>query len=597
MNNFYTDLKAAGEVQRLRGLTEQKKRSDDSLTKMNKATVDGSMRLSGLRAVLKNKLETDLSWAKLSFLEKKEFFKKDIAQLLELDETISRRELECSKTYNLFDSLVKQGGLSDLSVYSNLSPKQFIQNYYLLEKYTTNKNFSPLIKSEILKYMESPTSHRSDALTSSDRELDIIFFNILSALLEESTFVINKKGLDEKLMHGECFDLIYSNLEKKLRDLMLFNKEIMDEDTINKILVSLSTCSLSSMSPLICSKALLVLFDVAEEMMPNILYLGGFNTKKIMLQTLISIQVNSLSDFKNLTITEGSLPINNVPIIEKSVNEEKDKKISFFSKWFGSNDAKDIPEITTTYTQKDLLLPTLMILLKYKKSELRDGWMGVNVIDKDKFSTADLRTYLKTILMMNEADMKQLKGRSDTVFDQIVRNLISNKVLEKSQYAESDHNPRNQSFKITDQGIQYVLEQFTDYLNTMNFSAGVKEKHNEMAVVPAVLFELFLAKNTEGLEMSELKKKVLDRLTLTQADQEILASCSDRKIDQVIRNLFSNNILERLGVADMNDDKWQLTSDGLIVLGKTIVGYLPLPDFIEPSNMKTTQPKFLKRAA
>lgn len=597
VKDLNTHLNMLGQLDQLRGATDRATQQDRLLEETRKKTLEIKNHSAGLNVLLKDKLEKELEWSVRSFVEKKSFFEQDIQKLLEIEDVIIRREEECLKTFELYKLLDSERGLSDLSVYENVNNTKALQ-YKILDKYAIGIDLNNRLKHEIKDYMVSPRARINKTFNESDRALDVLFFNLLSALLESSTFVSDKKGLDVTLMNGEAFILIYSSLEIKLKDLVLNDKDVMSQVLAEKILLALSSKSLEYLTPCDCSKALLVLLAVAEEMMPGLVYKGGFNTNQVISKIALSLQINKWSDFKVLSMVKESL----TPYVAVPIEKEEIKKIEkgFFGRFFGAKNTaneKRIKDDTAPYTQKDLLLPTLMILLKHKKNERLDSWLSIRINtqnDRETITTSDLRAYLKTILMLNEADCKKLVGRSDTVFDQIVRNLISNKVLEKSKYAISDNNKINQSFKITDQGIQYVIEQFTDYLNTMSFSAGVKEKHTEMAVVPAVLFELFLAKSTEGLEMSDLKKKVLDRLTLTQADQEILASRSDRKIDQVIRNLVSNKTLERLGVAEKIDNKWKITNDGQIVLGKTLISYLPLPDFVAPENMKTTKPKFSK---
>lgn len=78
-------------------------------------------------------------------------------------------------------------------------------------------------------------------------------------------------------------------------------------------------------------------------------------------------------------------------------------------------------------------------------------------------------------------------------------------------------------------------------------------------VVPAVTI---IAGYPDGIETSELSKKLRSQLKPSGDDLTLLANRNDDKFSQKVRNLKSHETLERKGLAAFNDGKYFATKNG-----------------------------------
>lgn len=103
--------------------------------------------------------------------------------------------------------------------------------------------------------------------------------------------------------------------------------------------------------------------------------------------------------------------------------------------------------MTDRISEKDLVFPALFILSQAK----------VHLNDPN-VSTTDLKKAILSRIEDNlsDEDMLPLKNRGDSKIDQVIRNLISNKTLEKSGFAE--YNSDDRTLKITPAGFNFVSE-------------------------------------------------------------------------------------------------------------------------------------------
>lgn len=103
--------------------------------------------------------------------------------------------------------------------------------------------------------------------------------------------------------------------------------------------------------------------------------------------------------------------------------------------------------MTERISEKNLVFPALFILSQAK----------VHLNDPN-VSTTDLKKaiYARIEDSLSDEDLEPLKNRGDSKIDQVIRNLISNKTLEKSGFAE--YNADNRTLKITDAGFNFVSE-------------------------------------------------------------------------------------------------------------------------------------------
>lgn len=96
-------------------------------------------------------------------------------------------------------------------------------------------------------------------------------------------------------------------------------------------------------------------------------------------------------------------------------------------------------------SEKDVIFPALLLLAQ-AKVYLKDPNISTAVLKKSIFDNIEDN--------LSDADLEPLKNRNDTKVDQVIRNLVSNKTLEKSGLASYDHEKR--TLRITDAGMTYI---------------------------------------------------------------------------------------------------------------------------------------------
>lgn len=98
-------------------------------------------------------------------------------------------------------------------------------------------------------------------------------------------------------------------------------------------------------------------------------------------------------------------------------------------------------------TEKDLVFPAL-ILLAQAKVHLTNPNVSTSVLKKSIFDNIEDD--------LTDIDLEPLKNRNDTKVDQVIRNLISNKTLQRVGLAT--YNSEDRTLKITDEGLSYLAE-------------------------------------------------------------------------------------------------------------------------------------------
>ena len=92
-------------------------------------------------------------------------------------------------------------------------------------------------------------------------------------------------------------------------------------------------------------------------------------------------------------------------------------------------------------TEAELILPALYLM---------------TLKENHSISTTDLINQLTDIMKPNDADRAIIANRNDSYFSQKVRNLKSHNTLVKKSLAQNIKD----GFKLTDEGLKYVIENF-----------------------------------------------------------------------------------------------------------------------------------------
>lgn len=96
-------------------------------------------------------------------------------------------------------------------------------------------------------------------------------------------------------------------------------------------------------------------------------------------------------------------------------------------------------------TEKNVIFPALLLLAQ-AKFHLKDPNVPTSILKKSIFGNIEDD--------LSDEDLAPLKNRNDTKVEQVIRNLVSNKTLEKSGLAAYDNEKR--TLQITDAGLAYV---------------------------------------------------------------------------------------------------------------------------------------------
>lgn len=96
-------------------------------------------------------------------------------------------------------------------------------------------------------------------------------------------------------------------------------------------------------------------------------------------------------------------------------------------------------------TEKNVIFPALLLLAQ-AKFHLKDPNVPTSILKKSIFGNIEDD--------LSDEDLAPLKNRNDTKVEQVIRNLVSNKTLEKSGLAT--YNNEKRTLQITDAGLAYV---------------------------------------------------------------------------------------------------------------------------------------------
>lgn len=96
-------------------------------------------------------------------------------------------------------------------------------------------------------------------------------------------------------------------------------------------------------------------------------------------------------------------------------------------------------------TEKNVIFPALLLLAQ-AKFHLKDPNVPTSILKKSIFGNIEDD--------LSDEDLAPLKNRNDTKVEQVIRNLVSNKTLEKGGLATYDNEKR--TLQITDAGLAYV---------------------------------------------------------------------------------------------------------------------------------------------
>lgn len=230
---------------------------------------------------------------------------------------------------------------------------------------------------------------------------------------------------------------------------------------------------------------------------------------------------------------------------------------------------------------KDIIKPVLLVMAHAERAGLTS------------LPTSQIRELVRQSVILSESDNAPLKGRTDTRFDQIVRNLVSHKTLLNLGYVRYETPRATQTsaakMKMTARGRAYLATQCLSLIDAPSFAdspvnvgdAQTPRLNEQQVSIPALLLLAKLNADRDGAPVSttELRQALKASIVVAPEDVAPLKGRTDTKVDQVIRNLVSHGTLEREGWIQRSDKGLKVTQSGLGRLLSEFLDVLPAPDF------------------
>lgn len=245
---------------------------------------------------------------------------------------------------------------------------------------------------------------------------------------------------------------------------------------------------------------------------------------------------------------------------------------------------------------KEIITPVLLVMAHAERSGIKS------------LSTSKIRALVRQSVILSESDEAPLKGRNDTKFDQIVRNLVSHNTLVNRGYVRYERPRTDQRtaprMRLTPGGRAYLGIQCLSQIDAPSFDAASLNVGDENTprinereiLLPALLLLAKLNADRDGapVPMTELRQALKASVVVAPADAAPLKGRKDTKVDQVIRNLVSHGTLEKEGWVERSDKGLQVTQAGLGRLLEEFLQVLPAPDFSDVAADNKRAPRRAK---
>lgn len=232
-------------------------------------------------------------------------------------------------------------------------------------------------------------------------------------------------------------------------------------------------------------------------------------------------------------------------------------------------------------TAADLIKPVLLVLAHAERAKVAP------------FTSAHLRQALRPSVALSENDQAQTASDRLSRFDRKVLNLISHNTLVNQglvKYARSPAQGKNSTLRLTAKGKTELAKACLPLLGDVpepskNLEINPEAKRSlegDLTFTAILVLAQLQAKAEPGawIPMADLRPRIKASLShVSPADLEPLKGRSDSKIDQVIRNLISNDTLLNKGLIRRNTTGLQVTSAGYEHVLNEFLAFLPSPDF------------------
>ncbi len=251
---------------------------------------------------------------------------------------------------------------------------------------------------------------------------------------------------------------------------------------------------------------------------------------------------------------------------------------------------------------RDIIKPVLLVMAHAERA-------GIATMP-----TSRIRELVRQSVILSEQDQAPLKNRSDSRFDQIVRNLVSHKTLINLGYV-SYQTPRKDlpspgEMRLTARGKAYLASQclglielpsLEDNANSINVSddPSVSRLGEEQIVIPALLLlaKLNADRDNNPVSTTDLRQALKSSIVVSPEDVAPLKNRKDTKVDQLVRNLISHGTLEKSGWVERSEKGLKVTQAGLVRLLGEFLDVLPAPDFGDKNDANVQAKRRVKVGA
>lgn len=219
--------------------------------------------------------------------------------------------------------------------------------------------------------------------------------------------------------------------------------------------------------------------------------------------------------------------------------------------------------------ERDLVVPILLVLAQAEREQC------------GPVTTFQLHTSLRQIVNLSDADKEVVRRDSVTRFQRTLQNVISHDLLTAEKFVARKDN----GWVITQRGQAHLLGYLFEDAKEMDSVARVDFAKKTRVVESIVAFHMLVRlaelqrNNKRPVSTTQLRLDVKSSLPLSIADLDPLKSRTDKKIDQIARNVISHNTLTKNGLATRSEKGLVITLAGKAHVLDRMLESFPKPDF------------------
>ncbi len=228
--------------------------------------------------------------------------------------------------------------------------------------------------------------------------------------------------------------------------------------------------------------------------------------------------------------------------------------------------------------ESDLVTPALLVLAKVDQDE---ATAGIPSRSRSGLPASALIAALEQLCTFSPADQAITPGDHEPRLRRQVRNLLSHQSMERDGLVGTSLKQGATCWRITVRGKAALAEKMIRAMGSPATTtlSSVKGRTLEASIAKPALYMLTLLEGLTGapVSMSLLRQSLRASLPRSAEDLAGLAGRKDTRLDQVIRNLVSNDTLKRQGWIVRSAKGMSVTDVGKAALLEEMLKPIPSP--------------------